>query len=941
MMRTWLAVLAAMGLAISSNPAIAANPLTADELKAFEWFGGLGFPDVKEAKYVRVLTGRWSQSGDEPPQNSSIVAFLLKGGDEFTVLTLSLETETFKKRPDDAPEHEQVAFELLDLKAEAADEIKALRARLDAEQSDLPRRFGERLAERAEVFVFAWGCWRHGLVSEAHDLYALAAQMPSRRGDRSRPGKAFPQAVADDIAHAQMWRLIEDFGDPQISRDQLLERFRGFIGHYPHSEHIERAKKSAELLATMVREDAEHGEKLKTAPPFEKLGLKGQIAELIFQLRDQNGHQWMQPGACDIFSDPRDGMFGEPGKGKSPASRLAAMGYDAIPQLIEALDDERFTRSVGFHRNFYFSHYVLRIGDCAEEIISRIAGRSFYQRRSTSGAMIKDGQLHDVKAEIKAWYAEFTKKGDRQTLIDATSQGDGNSPQQAERLIEKYPEVAAGAISEGMKRARGIVRVQLVELAARMKGEEPLALLLEEMRKGPTLAGRVTAAFGLRRRRRPEAIPAMIDEWRRLPPGELSEQDKDLSPFYDGDEELIAFLATSYDADAIKALSDDLQRQDVRRRLGVVSAFGEHELLTSQSGGGIIRTNSFGLSGPLLEKQRSFAEWPPAFSDAVEALLVNRLEDIEECPDLAGKWGDEKFSDPRVCDMAAFVLAQRWSDQYQFAISAKQAVRDRQRIVIANRWRKGHDVPLLPAVEQPVIMPAPDEQMKPLLAALLNAADDEAGKTAAAKIEDVGLPAIAAVRAELAKLNRDHPAGAELASVDRRLALTVRAVTLEPESAPPDAELKAQIATFKNKPIATDAVIDLILRVTQRLPSGATGIQFKASRAGDDTGVEVTIKLTKHRIHQAGSQKGWDTRCRLLSDQPAQEDAGAPVFGRSRRGGYEEARRNGGMNSHGMVSKTYGRTREGLDRLAGALDYLFEAAPNQSFKVDISVIEEN
>jgi hypothetical protein len=38
--------------------------------------------------------------------------------------------------------------------------------------------------------------------------------------------------------------------------------------------------------------------------------LKQRVAELIFQLRDQNGMQFSQPGSCDIFADPRDGAFG-------------------------------------------------------------------------------------------------------------------------------------------------------------------------------------------------------------------------------------------------------------------------------------------------------------------------------------------------------------------------------------------------------------------------------------------------------------------------------------------------------------------------------------------------------------------------------------------------------------------------------------------------------
>src|SRR4029077_20857770 len=107
-----------------------------------------------------------------------------------------------------------------------------------------------------------------------------------------------------------------------------------------------------------------------------QLGKEEQVAELIFQLRDQNGHPFMQPGSCDIFD-----RFGG-SKKDTAAHKLVKIGYDAVPQLIEHLDDQRFTRSVGFHRNFYFSHHVLRVSDCALEILEEIAAQHFWTASS-------------------------------------------------------------------------------------------------------------------------------------------------------------------------------------------------------------------------------------------------------------------------------------------------------------------------------------------------------------------------------------------------------------------------------------------------------------------------------------------------------------------------------------------------------------------------------
>src|SRR5581483_5181569 len=213
-----------------------------------------------------------------------------------------------------------------------------------------------------------------------------------------------------------------------------------FLKNFPDSEYQPRAQETAALLFQILAEDREHAR--KAGPPLEQLGKKERIAELIFRLRDQNGHQWSQPGSCDVF------MTAD-GKEDSPAHRLVRFGYDAVPQLIEALDDQRFTRSVGFHRDFYFSHHVLRVGDAALQVLEHIAHRSFYRRGHTNEAMVKDGKTATVKAAVRAWYAELQKKGEKRLLREAVECGDEQSYYQGERLLEKYPGEAAAALIKG------------------------------------------------------------------------------------------------------------------------------------------------------------------------------------------------------------------------------------------------------------------------------------------------------------------------------------------------------------------------------------------------------------------------------------------------------------------------------------------------------------
>ena len=151
-----------------------AEPLTQAQREAFQWFDNLGFPTLKDRQLVRIATGEWSQSGNNPPENRYVVAFLLKSeSGSFTALALDLDTETFKPTPPKTPEHQHVGYETLDLKKEAATYVKSLRAMRD-KNKDEPSwyfrhmwHFGPYMSEDAEIFVLARACQANALESQA------------------------------------------------------------------------------------------------------------------------------------------------------------------------------------------------------------------------------------------------------------------------------------------------------------------------------------------------------------------------------------------------------------------------------------------------------------------------------------------------------------------------------------------------------------------------------------------------------------------------------------------------------------------------------------------------------------------------------------------------------------------------------------------------------
>jgi HEAT repeat protein len=603
----------------------------------FAWFDGLGFPDLAKCQFVRVSDGAYYYNGTR--EISYHLGFLVRDeGARFTVLHPSLWTHNYTKSDSKKPEDEKVGYVTLDLGKETTEILKSLQQPED--KDDIPRRF-----RKAELFVWARTCAAQGKPKLAEQLFAQAKQIDDKQQNNGT--KTFHQIIAHDIAHGQMWQAVEAFGDLAVSRKELLARFERIVRHFPENPHWQRAKETAELLKKMIAEDEAYAR--KTHKPAKEMTKEERIAELIFRLRDQNGQQFMQPGYCDIFIHDR---HTSEGGDKSPAQQLVDIGYDSVPQLIAALDDARFTRSVGFQRNFYFSHFVLQVGDCAEAVLERIAARTFWEPRSSSAAMLKDGQVDIVKRNVQEWWKEFRQKGEKQMLIEGVRSGDFESPRQAERLVKKYPESAVPAIRQGVKNAKDDwICGDLVRIVTQLKDESSTAFLQEQLH-GTYLLSRVAAARGLFDRGHEEVVTALIGEWK-------------FSSLGRAQEDLINFLLWCGKPEAVKALAKDLQKRPIDDTQQVIEA----------------------ISSPGWGWEKYQKSLPAAVQQAIDELLIGELDDFRKCK-FTGTWASKNYSDPCLCDMSAQVLADRWKLPISFDLSTSEETRDRQRIQLKNEWLK-------------------------------------------------------------------------------------------------------------------------------------------------------------------------------------------------------------------------------------------------------------
>ena len=144
----------------------------------------------------------------------------------------------------------------------------------------------------------------------------------------------------------------------------------------------------------------------------------------------------------------------------------------------------------------------------------------------------------------------------------------------------------------------------------------------------------------------------MIGEWERIP---ISLSEADLSFREElAHRDLINFLASHGQAEAILALSNDFRERSVYLRATVINAI--HRALANRS--------------------KDLPQMSADTTKLSERLLINVLDDDEIMP------GNTN----RVCDSAADALDSKWPDKYAFDINASQEIRDKQRQEAKNIW---------------------------------------------------------------------------------------------------------------------------------------------------------------------------------------------------------------------------------------------------------------
>ena len=338
--------------------------------------------------------------------------------------------------------------------------------------------------------MLARACAAKGLEPQAHELIAAAAN--ALLPPMLEPPKSLIDALAQEFSTGLMWNAFIDFSEPSVGRRELLDQFRNIAKHFPSTEHGPRAKATAELLEQMIKEDESH--KRPGVSQFAKLPVKERVAELIFQLRDQNGQQWGEPGSVEVFSDPL---------GERPHINCA-LGFDAVPQLIEAVDDRRFTRSVWCQRSFGFSHQALRVGDCATAILERLAGCRFCD------FLFVEGREELVRKRARDWWTANRAEGREAIPYGSGDAGHLGGERAGRTFNREVPRLCPrSSHCRREEQCRRLSAQNYVLRVADLPGEASTKFLLNEIANSPVPESRVSAAWGFMKRGRAEPVPAM------------------------------------------------------------------------------------------------------------------------------------------------------------------------------------------------------------------------------------------------------------------------------------------------------------------------------------------------------------------------------------------------------------------------------------------------
>jgi len=173
-----------------------------------------------------------------------------------------------------------------------------------------------------------------------------------------------------------------------------------------------------------------------------------------------------------------------------------------------------------------------------------------------------------------------------------------------------------------------------------------------------------------------------------------------------------------------------------------------------------------------------------------------------------------------------------------------------------NTWRRANKQEPLTMPEGPSVEPVTAQKLEPLLAAWLAADEGDDRDDAEAALCELGLGSLPVLKKKRAAANDDETKG-RIDGLVRRVACIVRAIHWSEDGPRPNAAMRELVEGLAGKPIRGSDLTNLFRQCWVDETDGTTGIDFTLSRSGDDTGYEMTISMTTHRVSWRGGEGGF------------------------------------------------------------------------------------
>ncbi len=454
----------------------------------FERLDKLGVPSVKEARYVSLELQISDGFGRDNEMNEK--GWLLSEDERTVTVWLDeLWPVTYNKHePTTIPSSwKPIVVKSFDM--EDADFEETLEELSEAASDD--KGMPELFPKTATCVLAAYAAWQRGLSSYC---------MPVIEGDwvyRNEGVQAYPGEVWEEFG----WRYF-------LHGVNLLK-------YADKREAIPYLKRSLELAPTADFGEDRHelitqlekrvgeptsGQKLPDVPPYGSDAMaRVYVAELVNLRCLQSG----QPGSIDPYwkeysyeEDP-----------SLPTTKLLKLGMDAIPALIDALEDDTPTRTVEHWRDFHRSRKVWRVSDFAVRVLSDISQKSFVYHRK-----LKPEEKQAVIAKIRAWYAESSGMSEDDRMLELfNSQNEEEWFRAGEYFLQKGDKRAVSPLLSNIPKASPRRKSTLCQLVAYFGDPSAKDVIHEVMRSAEEPSVRMGAAIALFRLQDYSGIPLAIE----------------------------------------------------------------------------------------------------------------------------------------------------------------------------------------------------------------------------------------------------------------------------------------------------------------------------------------------------------------------------------------------------------------------------------------------